>query len=73
MSTMGTGSWLLILLVLVLAGWALFQAWSSGVLQRWLQAWGLRGARAFAQPTQQVADPEVHRSMSNASGCMPIQ
>jgi hypothetical protein len=61
MDDLSANAWLLILLVGVMLGWALFLAWSSGVLGRWLQSWGVRGARAFAQPSKQVASPEVHR------------
>lgn len=61
MDDLSPGAWMLALLVLVIVAWALFLAWSSGVLNRWLQAWGLRGVRAFAQPKAHVASPEVHR------------
>lgn len=61
MAEMSAGGWMLTLLVIVVLGWALFLAYSSGVLARWLEAWGVRGARAFAQPSKRVASPEAHR------------
>lgn len=58
---MSPGAWLLTLVVLIAIAWAGFIAWSGGLGKRWLQAWGLHGARMFKKPAALVAPPEVHR------------
>lgn len=58
---MSPGAWLLTLVVLIAVVWAGFIAWSGGLGKRWLQAWGLHGARMFKKPASLVAPPEAGR------------
>lgn len=59
---MNSSGWLLVLVLGITAVWAGFLVWSSGVGKRWLQAWGLYGARLFKKPSALVEPPAVHRA-----------
>lgn len=61
MDGMGAGGWLLAMMVLILVVWGGFLAWQGGLAKRWLEAWGLRGARAFKQPSRLVEPPHAQR------------
>lgn len=65
---MSPGAWLLTLVVVLAIVWAGFIAWSGGLGKRWLQAWGLQGARLFKKPATLVAPPEVHRQPHHGHG-----
>jgi len=56
------GNLLLIAAVGLALVWALWTAWSGGVLKRWFRDWGRNASRKFAQPSALVEAPEVHRA-----------
>lgn len=42
--------------------WALWTAWSGGALKRWVRDWSVQASQKFAQPSSQVAPPQVTRA-----------